>query len=325
MPVRNLSFDEVIDRLISLKQSYFPGYFAMYSSWYGGIVTDPALMLVPVDDHMVHRGDGIFEAFKCIDWNIYALDRHLDRMQNGLDAFSLKIPVDRIRLLEIIRGTILAGNSGTCLIRLFVSRGPGSFSASPYDSIASQLYVVVTTLKKPTPERYENGVSLVTSTVPIKPDFFANIKNCNYLPNMMMKKQAEDAGAFFSVSIDERGFLAEGATENIGLITRKGEFLIPRFRHILRGITVTRATELAQSLIGSELTAIAETDITREQAYEAAEMMAFGTTFDIVPIVEYDGHRIGDGRPGPVFRRLLDLVVKDQSGNEEMVTPVKPA
>jgi branched-chain amino acid aminotransferase len=325
MPIRNLSFDEVIDRLLNLRQPYLSDYLAMYSSWYGGIVTDPSLMMVPIDDHLINRGDGVFEVFKCVDWNMYALGRHLDRMKWGMEQLGLKCPVAPPNLIEIIRRTILAGNSGTCLTRLYVSRGPGGFSASPYESVANQLYVVVHALKPQSPEKRETGVSLVTSSIPMKPGFLANVKNCNYLPNVLMKKQAEDAGACFSVSIDENGFLGEGATENIGLITKKGEFLIPRFTRILRGITVSRVFELAQSLVGSELTAVSQTDITREQAYGAAEMMAFGTSLDILPIVEYDGHRIGEGRPGPVFQKLLELLLEDQLRNREMFTPVKPA
>jgi branched-subunit amino acid aminotransferase/4-amino-4-deoxychorismate lyase len=325
MPVRNLSFDEVIDRLLSLRQPYFSDYLAMYSSWYDGIITDPALMMVPVDDHLLNRGDGIFEVFKCVDWNMYALDRHLQRMKGGLETLGLKIPVDRDLLIEILRRTILAGNSGTCLTRIYVSRGPGGFSANPYESVANQLYVVAHALKPTAPERYEKGVTLITSNVPIKPGFFANIKNCNYLPNVLMKKQAQDAGADYSVSIDEKGFLAEGPTENIGLVTKKGDFLVPNFSRILRGITVSRVLELAQSLVGSKLAGVFEADITPEQAYDAAEMMVFGTSFDILPAIEYDGHAIGAGRPGPVFKKLLGLIHEDQLNNKDMLTQVKPA
>ena len=93
----------------------------------------------------------------------------------------------------------------------------------------------------------------------------------------------------------------------------------------MRGITVSRAFELAHSLVGSELTAVSETDITREQAYDAAEMMTFGTTMDVLPIVQYDGHTIGDGRPGPVFTKLLALLGEDQLTGKDILTPVRPA
>ncbi len=318
-----LSFDQVIDRLLSMRQPYFAKYLAVYSSWYGGVITDPALMMVPLDDHMVHRGDGVFEALKCTGWNIYALARHLDRMKRSLAASFLEPPVDEKRLIEIICATVRAGNNGNCIVRLFISRGPGSFSPNPYESVGSQLYVVAAAHEPTAPEKYEKGVKLVTTDVPIKTNYFATVKNCNYLPNVLMKKQAVDRGADYPVSLDEKGFLAEGATENIGIVSKKGELLIPRFSRILRGVTVTRAMELARGLTGAQLTATAEADITPEQACDAAEILIFGTTFNVLPAVEYDGNRIGGGRPGPVFRRLMELMAEDQAKNRVMLTPVR--
>jgi len=323
MIVPLLSFDQVIDKLLSMRQPYLANYLAVYSSWYGGIVTDPALMMLPLDDHMVHRGDGVFEVFKCTDWNIYALARHLDRMKRSMAASFLETPVDDERLIEIVRKTVLAGNNGTCLVRLFVSRGPGSYSANPYETVGSQLYVIVVAHEPTAPEKYERGVKLVTTRIPIKTDYFATVKSCNYLPNVLMKKEAVERGADFSVSLDERGFLAEGASENVGIVTKKGELLIPRFSRTLRGITVTRAMEIAGGLMGAQLSAASEADITPEQAYGAAEVMIFGTSSTILPVVEYDGNRIGDGRPGPVFRLLMELMAQDETKNPEMLTPVR--
>jgi branched-subunit amino acid aminotransferase/4-amino-4-deoxychorismate lyase len=322
--VRTLSFDEVVDRLLQKREPYHENYRAMYSTWYGGIVTDPALMMVPIDDHLVHRGDGIFEACKCIDWNIYALDRHLDRLEYSAKMASHPLRFSRSELIEKILATIRTGNLSDCSIRIFLSRGPGGFSPSPYECPESQLYVVVTTLKTPAEDKYERGVSLRSSVIPIKKDYFANIKSCNYLPNVLMRKEAEDAGVEFTVSIDEKGFLAEGPTENVGLVTRNREFLVPRFDRILRGITVGRVMELAESLIDSgDLAITAEADLTPEDGYDAAEMMMFGTSFDVLSVVNYDGHSIGDGRPGYFARKFVELLRNDLRNCEEMITPVR--
>jgi branched-chain amino acid aminotransferase len=322
MSVPVLSFDQVVDNLVSMRKPYLSKYLAMYSTWYGGIVTDPALMMLPLDDHIVHRGDGIFEVFKCKDWNIYALDRHIARMKRSMESFYFTLPIDEERLIEIIRATVRAGNHGTCLVRLFVSRGPGSFSASPYETVGTQIYVIAIAQEPIDPEKCEKGVKLVTSSIPIKHDHYATMKNCNYLPNVLMKKEAADLGAGFSVSLDEEGFLAEGSTENVGIVSKRGELLVPRFSRTLRGITVTRAMELSRKLIGAELTEASEADITREQAYAAVEVLIFGTFLNILPVVEYDGKRIADGRPGPVCRRLQELMAEDESKNPEMLTPV---
>lgn len=322
--IPKLSFDEVIDRLLAVKEPYHKNYLAMYSSWYGGIITDPALMMVPIDDHLVHRGDGIFEAFKCVDWNVYGLDRHLDRMERSAAGTSLSMPLTRRQLVEVVLATIREANAPDCIVRIFVSRGPGGFSTNPYECPSGQVYVVVTALLKPFAEKYEQGVRLKSSHIPIKKSYFANLKSCNYLPNVLMRKEAEDAGVDFTVSIDEDGFLGEGATENLGIITREREFLVPRFSRILRGITISRVLELAQRLVGSgELAGAGEADITPEQAYEASEIMMFGTSFDVLPVVSYDGKEIGGGRPGPLSKRLIEVLHDDMRTCSQMLTPVR--
>jgi branched-chain amino acid aminotransferase len=130
-----LSFQEAVHRLQNLHLEHQNSYLAMYSTWYGGIVTDPALMLVPIDDHMVHRGDGIFEAFKCVQGNIYLLDAHLDRLQRSAELIDLAWPMGRSELQGAVVQTIQAGNEQNSLVRLYISRGPGDFSPNPYASI----------------------------------------------------------------------------------------------------------------------------------------------------------------------------------------------
>lgn len=318
-----LSFDQVVDRLVSLNKSWHENYLAMYSSWLGGIVKEPALMMVPLDDHLVHRGDGVFEAFKCVDGNVYGLGRHLDRMERSARTSGLSFPVDRSRLEGIILQTIRAAAVPDCLIRVYLSRGPGGFSTNPYECPESQLYIMVTTLSVPPQEKYSDGVRLVTSLVPMKRDYFANIKSCNYLPNVLMTKEARDKGVEFTVSLDEKGFLGEGATENVGIITREREFLVPRFDRILKGVTVSRMLELAGQLAAKGgLNDAREADISREDAYRAHEMMVFGTTFDILPVVTFDDRPIGNGKPGQFFENFLALLRQDMSNGSGMVTRV---
>ena len=322
-PVPVLSFDQVLDRLLVLRRPYHADYLAMYSSWYGGIITDPALMMVPVDDHLVHRGDGIFEALKCVAWHVYALNRHLDRLDRSALSSALNLPMPRAELVRTVLATIRAAGVPDCSVRLLISRGPGGFTANPYECPQSQLYVVVTALHLPPPARYSEGARLITSRVPMKSDLFAAIKSCNYLPNVLMKKEAEDAGVDFAVSVDQNGFLGEGPTENVGIITTDRRFLVPRFDRVLRGTTVTRMMELAQSLAGTgELIETGEADITPRQAYGAAEILMFGTSFDVLPVVEYDGRPISDGRPGPMARRFMELLREDQYHGSGMRTPV---
>ena len=211
-----------------LVKPYHQDYLAMYSSVLGGVVTDPFLMTVPVDDHMVHRGDGIFEAFKCVNGNIYNLRAHLERLERSARAVYLTLPASLEHITDLVIGTIRIAGARDCLIRLFVSRGPGGFTTNPYECPSSQIYIVACNPSVYPKEQSTEGVFIKSSSIPVKKSYFANIKSCNYLPNVLMKKEAVDAGVQYTVSIDENGFLGEGSTENIGLVTPNRTLKFPR-------------------------------------------------------------------------------------------------
>lgn len=311
-------FPAYLDRLAGAYQS---SYLAMYSSVYEGIVTDPRLMLLPIDDHMVHRGDGVFEAMKCVDGAIYNLDAHLDRLDRSAGGTGLALPVSREQLVAVLRSTVQAGGERDAVVRLFVSRGPGSFGVNPYETIGSQLYVVVTRKAVPFMEKHPDGATLKTSSVPVKAPQFAEIKNCNYLPNVLMSKEARDHDVDFVAGFDERGLLTEGATENIGVITRDAELLFPKVHGLLRGTTMIRLAELASALRDTgELKAIDFRDIAREDILQAAEVLIVGTTRDVTSVREYDGCPVGDGRPGPLAPKLNTLLQDDMRSNSAMRT-----
>ena len=307
MTLRKLDLEDCERLAASFLKPYHQNYFAMYSSVLDGVVTHPFLMTVPMDDHMVHRGDGIFEVFKCVDGRIYNLKRHLERLERSARAIYLKLPVSLEELTRIVVETIRFTGQRDSLIRLFVSRGPGGFTTDPYECPASQLYVMVGRLNGYPDAFYSEGVRAKSSSVPIKKSYFANIKSCNYLPNVLMKKEAVDNQVEFTVSVDENGFLGEGSTENVGVVTRDGRLKLPKFSRILQGTTVIRAMELAGALVAAgTLQDVVFEDITLTEAYSSAEILLFGTTFDILPVVTFDRHTIGNGAPGPVFRGVRE-------------------
>ncbi|MGM0424406.1 MAG: aminotransferase class IV [Thermodesulfobacteriota bacterium] len=319
---RILEAQEAFCRLQEGNYEHQQNYLAMYSSWLGGIVLDPQLMLVPVDDHLVHRGDGIFEAFKCVQGKVYLLERHLDRLERSANLIDLALPTGREQLQGIILETIRAAGALDCLVRLFVSRGPGDFTPSPSSCLGSQLYIVITSPARTDAEKYKSGCSLISSKVPIKPGFLANVKSCNYLPNVLMEKEAEDRGADFTAVLDESGYLAEGPTENLGLISKDNEFLVPDFERTLQGTTVVRMLELAESMVqDGALQGARQAKISARDVLQAREVMMFGTTFDVLPVVSFEGHSIGQGKPGQMFQKFLRLMLQDQQQGLEVLSP----
>jgi branched-subunit amino acid aminotransferase/4-amino-4-deoxychorismate lyase len=278
--------------------------------------------MLPIDDHMVHRGDGIFEALKAVNGNIYNLKGHLERLENSARGLALPMPEAFSQVTDIVISTVKAGGRPDVMIRIFVSRGPGGFGVNPYECPASQLYVVVTALGSPFMKLHPEGARVCTSAIAAKSAVMANIKNCNYAPNVLMKKEAVDAGVDFSAGFDEHGFLTEGATENMGIVSGDNRLLFPKLDRILAGTTMLRAMALAETLVrNGKLAGVGFADISHDNIMKAQEFLVAGTTINLAAAVSLDGHAIGAGRPGAVFRELNALLERDLLENTALLTP----
>ncbi|XP_027182855.1 D-amino-acid transaminase, chloroplastic isoform X2 [Coffea eugenioides] len=99
-----LSCSEAIERLRTSRETYKSKeqYLAMYSSVFGGITTDPSAMVIPMDDHMVHRGHGVFDTAAIMDGYLYELDQHLDRFIRSATTAKIKLPFDRDSIRRIL-------------------------------------------------------------------------------------------------------------------------------------------------------------------------------------------------------------------------------
>jgi len=318
-----IGMDDYRAALERARQPYQARYDAMYSSLLDGIVTDPVLMQVPVDDHLVHRGDGVFETVKCEAGALYNLDGHLERLGRSAAALDLALPDGLAGVREASLATARAGGRRDCLVRILVSRGPGGFSVDPFESVGPQLYVIAYALPAPFMERHPDGAAVIRSSIPVKAPFFAGVKSCNYLANVLMKREAVLAGADIAAGFDAQGRLAEGATENIGIVSAEGQLLFPRPDGILKGTTMYRVLELAQELVADGLlSAAGMADIGPDAIAAAREILLVGTTTDVAPVSRFDGRAVPGPVPGPVARGLNDRLRDDILHNSAMRTPV---
>ncbi|CAL0326543.1 unnamed protein product [Lupinus luteus] len=183
-------------------------YPAMYSSIYGGIILDPAMMLIPIDDHMVHRGHGVFDTAIILDGYIYELDVHLDRFLRSSSAAKISSPFPRSTLRSILIQLTTVSNCKKGTLRYWLSVGPGDFLLSPKGCRTPAFYAVVIDEDV---FQHKEGVEVITSKVPMKAPLFATMKNVNYLPNVLSVMEAEEKGAFASIWVDEAGYIAEGS------------------------------------------------------------------------------------------------------------------
>jgi branched-chain amino acid aminotransferase len=150
----------------------------------------------------------------------------------------------------------------------------------------------------------KGGISLVTSSVRrFPPDCLdPKIHHCNLIQSILAKIEANVAGADDALMLDPRGFVAETNATHV-FIVHRGQVLTPRVVACPEGIT--RATVL--DLCRSNGISAAEIDLSLTECYRADEMSCTGTMGELAPVTKLDGRPIGDGKPGPMTRRLSDL------------------
>src|SRR3989449_8584510 len=188
------SVDDAIRRLHQTVHAKASNFYAMYSSALGGIVTDPALMVLPLDDHMVHRGHSVFDTATLTGGMLYQLDPHLDRLLRSAELARVPLPFPREELRQIILDTAAASRQREGSVRYWLSAGPGGFGLGPAECVGSSFYVMIFKGESYPDSFYTQGVKVVTSTVAIKPPFFAQVKSTNYLPNVLVVVEAKDRG-----------------------------------------------------------------------------------------------------------------------------------
>lgn len=301
---------DYMEKLLELSRPGEQSIFAFYDHRMGVICKDPRLMLIPLDDHLVHRGDGVFETAKFINGRIYQLDAHLERMFKNCRAIFLEPPVDQNTLQKLVLDVARASGSADGYLSLFVGRGPGGFSIDYRECSGPSLYMVARKYNHLPESFWQKGVTACKSDRPAKQSYLARIKSVNYLPNVLMKKEAVDKGHDFALCFDESGFLAEGSIENVIIVNDQGKIVIPDLSNALTGTTLMRAMDLIKHEVSFVFRAVRE-----EEIYQAREVILLGTTLDAVSVVRYNGKPIHDVRPGPVSRRLRELILEDIEKN----------
>jgi 4-amino-4-deoxychorismate lyase len=315
-----LAAADVVARLEALRARQPVKYWAFYSSQLGGIVTDPALMVIPFDDHMVHRGHGIFDTAGLVDGNIYDLEAHLDRFVLSAARSKLRLAGSREEMRDIIVKTTAASGRRDGAIRYWLSSGPGSLELSPAAGAEPGFFVMVFAGLS-YPERwYREGLRVMTTTYPIKAPLYAITKATNYLPNVLMQMEAKEAGFDNGVFIDAAGHVGESSNMNVAFVTPAGMFVHPKFDRILAGCTSLRLLDLATRLQEQGLLSGVEVrDIPVAEARSAREMLLLGSSVKVAPIVQWDEQVIGDGKPGPVAAALLRLLDDDMRRGDRVI------
>lgn len=302
-----------------------PPIAAMYSSLVDGIVTDPDLMVLPLDDHAIVRGHAVFDTASLCNGCVYRLGIHLDRLFASAENARLTLPFgptvkeNRARMTDIVCRTCVASGRRDASIRFFLSAGPGNFGFTTA-GCEPAFYCVVFGSVFGKSVAFElkafDEATVPVTEVPMKPPILANVKSNNYMLNVLTAMKAGDKGGRFGILVREDGSVAEGCVANAVCITKDGVMLTPEFGDILRGTTVRKAVELAQRHLVGEgrlLKEVRQERVPLSAFQGAAEIFLSGGDTHIFPVKRLDGKPVGNNgeNPGPVTSELFRLLEAD--------------
>ena len=250
------------------------------------------------DDRGFLFADGVYEVVRVYRGRPFLMDEHLRRLRYSLGELQIDLPqieaLDEVAR-ELIRRNGLAQDEATIYIQ--VTRGVAARKhAFPSEPPPPTLYVAASPFS-PRPETWQAGVAVIL--VPDVRWARCDIKSLALLPNVLASQAAAEQGAREALFVRE-GLIAEGAHTNVCAVLDGVLFTHPATHQILAGITRGLVLELCAALG----LAYREQAVGVEALGAADEVIIVGTTTEITPVIEVDGRSVGDGRPGPITRRL---------------------
>ena len=258
---------------------------------------------ISVFDHGLLYGDGVFEGIRAYNGTVFKLKEHIDRMYQSAHSMMLQIPLTKEQVTEAVLETLRKNNMKDAYIRLVVTRGVGDLGLDPRKCPKATIIIIAGAIVLHGNEAKEKGITTLISWVRRHPvDATSHeIKSLNYLNSVMAKIEANAAGVDEAICLDKNGFVAEGVGENIFIVKNGRLFTPPVCSGALPGITAQVTARLAAKL-GVEVT---ESNITPYQLFNADEVFFTGTAAEIVPIREVNKRPIGEGKPGPITKKLI--------------------
>jgi len=269
--------------------------------WLNGELMPAEHAFIPVNDHGLLYGDGVFEGIRFYKRRAFRLQRHLQRLQLSARAIALAIPLSVEELTAVIERLIDAFADDDGYIRLTVTRGAGPLGLNPKICSQPNVIAIADQLTMIAIGQQQAGARLIVSSVRRLPadGLDPRIKSLNYLNHILAKIEANHAGADEAILLNGQGRVAEGTADNV-FIVRNGRLLTPPCSEgALEGITRDLVLELAQA----EGIDTSEQPLGVYDLYAADECFLTGTGAELIAVVSIDCRAL-PSCPGPVFQRL---------------------
>src|SRR6266446_7749005 len=278
-------------------------------------------LIVNIDGQLVHRdkagispfdsavqgGDAVWEGLRLYDGRIFKLHEHLDRLHRSATALSFPEIPSREKIIEEIKRTLAANKMRDgAHIRLTLTRGVKITSGmDPRLNQSGATLIVLAEHKAPVYSK--DGLKLITASIRRPPPEVLDprIHHANLLNSILAKIEANNADADDALMLDTGGFVAETNATHV-FIVRKGDVATSKVVACPEGIT--RATVI--EICAAEKIRCIETDLSPVDVYGADEMFCTGTMGELAGVIKIDNRIIGDGKVGPMTKRLSELYAK---------------
>lgn len=275
---------------------------------------------IHIASHVIHYGTSLFEGFRAYDTPkgsvIFRLKAHTRRLYNSCKMYRMDIPYSQEEFNQAVIETIKANNLKSCYIRPLVYRGYGSLGVDPFPNPVDCAILVWEWGKYLGEDALENGVDVcVSSWQRMAPNTFPALakSGANYMNSQLIKMEAIMDGYVEGIALNVRGHISEGSGENIFVVMDGILHTPPLSSSILPGITRDTVITLARDL---GIPFVEET-IPREMLYISEEVFFTGSAAEITPIRSVDKIVIGNGRRGPITKRLQDEYFAHINGERE--------
>ncbi len=255
---------------------------------------------VPVLDRGFIFGDGVYELVPVYSRVPFRLDEHLARLERSLELVRIRNPYSRAEwrdiLLEVIRKQPFEDQGVYFQVTRGVARRDHAF---PKDAVPT-VFVMSNPLVTPPKELVERGAAAVSAVDDRW--LHCDIKSISLIGNCLLRQVSADAGAVETILFRD-GRLTEASASNVFVV--KGGVILspPKSNLILPGITYDVIHELAQAAA----LPFEYRDVSRQEVFSADELWVTSSSKEVLAVVTLDGKPVGDGRPGPVFRKMHAL------------------
>ncbi len=258
---------------------------------------------ISVYDHGFLYGDGVFEGIRAYNGVVFKLKEHVDRLYRSAHAIMLNIPLTKQEMIQAVVDTLRRNQMKDSYIRLVVSRGVGDLGLDPRKCPKPTVIIITDTIKIKSGNAQETGITTMFSWVRRNPvDATTHeVKSLNYLNSILAKIEANNNGVDEAMCLENNGYIAEGVGENVFIVKNGELFTPPTSTGALAGITAEVVAEIAVKL-GIKVNI---TNLTPFMLFTADEAFFTGTAMEMAPIREVNKRVIGDGKPGPVTKKLI--------------------